>query len=567
MGLAELRAAIGEEEGPGGLARLKADVEKPPDTRSAFGRWYESKVKPVTDAVTTAAEPVVRAVTEPLVDAARVVSEGESLNQVNRYPAWLLEKAGAATGGTRPIVEMAIPQTPTELGIMAAIPGARAAIPALKAAPRGWQAVRNILAGAGGGTVGDVAEGGSGARGAAVGAGSAAVGEVLGSSTASRIAPGGQRAIAQKDAERVGRTLEEIVPALRGARSARDLRELAGGRGQAALGEMKERATVDAESALASRTADAPGMPPRGEIPVPSVATRERIGTSRGVRPERPAEPPNVQEPPYPGMSVDTVYGATPRQVGTQPTTGPQPAGAGGVDLYGPGPKVAADTPITVGRDTFTLREANDRLSEIGARAFSRDPAERNFAGIDQRKLYGQVYREIVEGIRQAGGPEAAAAWEAAQGQYSKGLALIGGGGKKGVLDRAGAYDVSRGEISMRGLQTILADPKVQRNLRVKLGEDDYARLVDSITRGAGVGERDVLASGPQTMLGVLRDLFGEQRGGTAKWASAIPRLFAPNLPTKYVGRAPDIGARSSVQSIIDAVLGSRADRLTRGEE
>src|SRR5690242_3765266 len=45
----------------------------------------------------------------------------------------------------------------------------------------------------------------------------------------------------------------------------------------------------------------------------------------------------------------------------------------------------------------FTLREANDALSEIGARAFSKNPLDRSFNGVDQRQLYGQVVQEITD--------------------------------------------------------------------------------------------------------------------------------------------------------------------------
>src|SRR3972149_3661451 len=63
---------------------------------------------------------------------------------------------------------------------------------------------------------------------------------------------------------------------------------------------------------------------------------------------------------------------------------------------------------LSLGGSAMTLREANDRLSEIGARAFSRNPLDRTFQGIDQRQLYGEVARDIRRGIaRAARGPPA----------------------------------------------------------------------------------------------------------------------------------------------------------------
>src|SRR3972149_307468 len=57
---------------------------------------------------------------------------------------------------------------------------------------------------------------------------------------------------------------------------------------------------------------------------------------------------------------------------------------------------------LSLGGSAMTLREANDRLSEIGARAFSRNPLDRTFQGIDQRQLYGEVARDIRRGIARA---------------------------------------------------------------------------------------------------------------------------------------------------------------------
>lgn len=43
----------------------------------------------------------------------------------------------------------------------------------------------------------------------------------------------------------------------------------------------------------------------------------------------------------------------------------------------------------------MSLRDANAALSEIGSRAFSRNPLDRTFQGVDQRRLYGQIEQEI----------------------------------------------------------------------------------------------------------------------------------------------------------------------------
>src|SRR3989304_2612388 len=58
---------------------------------------------------------------------------------------------------------------------------------------------------------------------------------------------------------------------------------------------------------------------------------------------------------------------------------------------------------LSLGGSAMTLREANDRLSEIGARAFSRNPLDRTFQGIDQRQLYGEVGRDIRRGGTRGG--------------------------------------------------------------------------------------------------------------------------------------------------------------------
>jgi len=400
-----------------------------------------------------------------------------------------------------------VPQTPTEAGITIgglALGGPLGAYLArVPKMAKAAPAVGRALGVTTGGAAGDVAEGGSGLSGAATGAFAGTLGEILGSSKVNQMAPGGMKAINRKDAANVAKTVGEISPPLKGASTIRDLREMAAGGGQKTLGAAKDSVNREIDAGL-----DMMGT----HVTVPSLGQ---------------TVPTKVLVPPTGGYTAGTA---------------PKP---------------------------MTLQEANDELSKIGARAFSRDPMERNFNGVDQRQLYGKVRQEILDGL-DAADPTgySRGIFEKMQEQFSKGLTLVGGAGKKGVLDRSGVFRPRDGDeaLNMGQLQQMLTDPKIARNLEARLGSADYQKLVQTITRGAGIGGRDALASGPQSPYRVLMDLLFEKSGGSPKLASLPGRLLAPNASSRYIGNVPDVGGTPGNRMLMDILLGVGTDRATRTE-
>src|SRR3972149_6614819 len=246
---------------------------------------------------------------------------------------------------------------------------------------------------------------------------------------------------------------------------------------------------------------------------------------------------------------------------------------------------------LSLGGSAMTLREANDRLSEIGARAFSRNPLDRTFQGIDQRQLYGEVARDIRRGIaraergmaegieataagmteragrralppgggqsvagparrfeactlpevgaviprvpavretpREAGEATLAAAAPPAQQTSARGTALSRLLGRPGLID-------DNGMLRMEVLQRAVKDPRTMAWLRNKLGPGNFEKLAQTVTRGGGGGG-----------------------GGPA----ARPKTLLPNVGARYAGTPPFTRPRS-LQTLLDLALerGALAD-------
>jgi len=212
-----------------------------------------------------------------------------------------------------------------------------------------------------------------------------------------------------------------------------------------------------------------------------------------------------------------------------------------------------AQTPLSVpalSRDrNLTLREANDLLSEIGARAFSRNPLDRTFQGVDQRKLYGQIASELDAALG-AAHPEAPALWQQAQADYKRGLALLR------PLQQQNAYRLSPNDVQFNtpAMQRFVQNPRNAALLRNKLGDADYEALVNVLTRGAGQGQ-DILASGRGGMLDAFRQTFGRGTNSGAAGYLGVPlRTLLPNIGSEYVGRQP-YSFPPALQQILDLAV------------
>jgi hypothetical protein len=183
----------------------------------------------------------------------------------------------------------------------------------------------------------------------------------------------------------------------------------------------------------------------------------------------------------------------------------------------------------------MTLRAANEQLTELGKRAFTRG------APYELRQQWHTMSDEIVNGLHQVDPTGAAPAlWREAQGQYSKGLAIL-----DRLLARSGAYTRGTGEVALNTpvLQRAIADPKVQRALGQKLTPAEMERLVDALTRGGPLGSMDLVRSlAPTSLRGMLATgALGAPSFllGPAGGAGAVVPFVFPNVLSTYAGRTP----------------------------
>mgnify|MGYP001612449813 FL=1 len=203
----------------------------------------------------------------------------------------------------------------------------------------------------------------------------------------------------------------------------------------------------------------------------------------------------------------------------------------------------------SLGNRAMTLREANDALSEIGARAFSKNPLDRTFQGVDQRRLYGRIEKEIEQGLRgldPTGG--ALQLWQPAQQTYKAGLALMRETGRKGAF-RTGA-DL---QFNTPAFQRRLADPRVEADLRKRFGDVGFERLRDRMLRGGAPGEVDVLAPGSGRMSQAAGEIL-RGKGGAPQIPALLLRTPLPNLGSTYAGRPP-YTLPPALQTILDLAL------------
>lgn len=320
----------------------------------------------------------------------------------------------------------------------------------------------------------------------------------------------GARAVNAADAQRVGQAIDEVAPTLKPGATAQEMQRTAEGPGLARIGEGKEAAVQEIERRMENTPAQSATYIPPGEMPMPSLATSTVVGRTS----------------PSPGGMV------TRRGVYGEPT--------GTVEV-----PPAAGVPVTVGRGTMSLREANDALSEIGDMLRGAKPLDPRYANVDLKQLYGQIANEIRGGIQQVAGPEAAQIWDTAQRNYRAG---------RNVLDLLTRPNLFRqGQFTLAELQRVLKDPEARAELARGLGGNlatgenlgAYNRLVGAITRGAEPGMVDELAGKAPG--------FFSGRGSYGFWRLPIEglRRVLPNASTRYVGQVP-YTVPTSVRTLLD---------------
>lgn len=303
--------------------------------------------------------------------------------------------------------------------------------------------------------------------------------------------------IANQDAAAYAREMGRQSPTLAvGAKNAEDLRRLAGGQGQQLLSSTK--AATNAEINSRAGLLDVPSVAPRVEVPGHRTTSRATID------PEIQAQPRDVTT-------------RVPGHTATQP---------------------------------MTFQEANDELSAIGARAFSKNPLDRNFNGVDQRRLYGQVYNDIKAALDKSDPTgKLTAMFEQAQADYAKGLALLR------PLQKTGAFRTGEDlQLNTPHLQKLLANPKAEAVLRNKLGDEGFEALRNQMLRGGQPGEVDRLVSGSGRATDALMQWLRGSNTGFTQTVGVPLRTALPNVGSQYAGRAP-YSLPPQLQAILDVVL------------
>jgi len=385
---------------------------------------------------------------------------------------------------------MLVPQTPTQALVAAGTAGAGQIATRLPA-------VLQALFRVGGGLAGN--EAGNLVEEKPAGTGALATGGVLaGIETA---VPGLGKVIrklpymkgrqAADDAAKYAEFIGRISPPLAGAKTVQELRTLASGPGSEALGAAKGAANTEIAGGIGAR---------EGRLEIPSL----------GV--------------------------TTPTPTAINPTLGVQP--------------VTVMKPVT---KPMTLQEANDALSEIGAKAFSKNPLDRSFQGVDQRRLYGKVRSEIEAALDLADPTGySSVAFDKAQAAHRAGLALL----KPLTSDRAVRSVGNEIQFNTPFFQQWASNPKNRASLVNKLGQHGYDDLIWTLTRGGGPDTRDVLASGAGRVLDALKGTFGRgQNTGSAQYLGAPLRTVFPGLGSELAGRNPFTPSAGTVTAADIAAL------------
>lgn len=597
--LALARAQYAPMNTPSVAANRDAGTYVLPSLVGGVNRGYKALIDPLTEVLAQAANPLLHTLTEPLVTGTRMLQEG-SLRPIGQAPSPM----SSALPLSRSVAQAIVPQTPMEAGMLLGTAGAGRA---LKGAGQLRQAAGRVAGSAAGGELGSQIEGSETGRGAAWGAGLGLVGEGIGAvgGKAARSLPGAKTRIAEKDAAALGQRLERDAPGLPGARTSAELHEMASGGGRATLGARKEVGIQKIEAALQGQ-----------RLNIPAVS----------------------------------------------------------------------DVPIS-------LREANRALSEVGARAFSKNPLDRNILGVDQRKLYGEIETQIEQGLADAhrraviishfrreaateaarpkkalpprtepgvtgpartfeqgtlqegaltiprapgatetpreataellrhveagvnpwqnvggyparppivietsaqtarqipgappsrmrrGQPEPPAAaplgplpsagradteFIRIQDEYKQGITLL-----RHLLERPDAFRPgAKGvELNTPAIQKMLMNPKTRAALTNKLGADGFDRVVDTLTRGAGLGQQDILATGRGGFGTLAGQMFRGRNTGFNAPILAAGTAALPNIGSKYVGRQPyalTSGQQTALDLLMEKLGGPMAEESPR---
>jgi hypothetical protein len=428
--------------------------------------------------------------------------------------------------GTETLAKIIVPQSLTELGIMAgtglAGKGVGAAVKGASAAARLWPVAGRVAGATAGGALG-----GSSEEGAGVGALKGLAAGALGESTAygvgkvARSLPGMARKIASEDTTKIAKTIPTIAD-----KRAKDV-------------------VIKAIDETLSRIKQLEDVPINSPRIAARIAEQKRYFTNLRN---------NIKAPGIVSEAVPEVFEGVTDAASLHNVA----SGEGKTRLKTWFGNRIAKMEALLGREMnvpslsdepISLTKAIEARSKIGDRAFSRNPLDRTIQGIDQRALYNQVSDEIRADLGQGrvkDGHVVPSLLESDWDVTNKIHSSMSGALNLLAKPRFYSGELSGMTFNMPALQAMLRDTRVRRKLEEQLGKDGLKALTEAVTRGGKVGSQDVPAKNLYNTS--LIELLG--RGGLPGlgWWFGGPKLAAgaiagqlalPNITARYAGRTP----------------------------
>jgi len=478
--------------------------------------------------VTRAVEPVMRAVTEPLVALSRLTTQGEPFGQVMR--------SGPVPGGAgsaQPLAEIVVPQTPIEAlaqaGVLAFPPLAAARFaPAatrslMAARPMAGPIAARIAGGTVGGEVGGLASGETPGKGAAIGGGGAVIGETLGGLAGRGVTmlPGMKGYISRQDTARVGKTLEDF--GLRGVRTPVDVldataqaitRREEGKTGYAAAQQVHGEAAQAARRQAAEQTvrgredwrtewqrrqeaareatesgqadwrtewrrrqneaqqatararadAEAAGQTADAALREQNAASLQDIITRAVPQLEPAFGPPGTASLRGAATGGGRRALSEAKEAVTRQLETAVPDGISVESLF---PAVEGELPVV------SVRQAIDALSRLRLDArtqLQRNPADRDLIGRNFRRRYGRASREIESALNTAG-EGLGDVFRSGQQEYKQGITTL-----REILQPNTTWTPT-GEINAPALSSRLLKPRTEIAVKPKIGAQAYGDI------------------------------------------------------------------------------------------
>lgn len=466
-------------------------------------------------------------------------------------------------------------------------------------------ALSRVLTGGATGGAEAAVEGTSIPRGAAVGAGAATLAEGGGAllSKVLRSAPGAKTRIAEEDARNLRRFAEETSPPLAGAQTpgvktaGEQLNAMAAGPGKDALGRGKEAVARQIDNMLAGNLLDVPALSSRpvtfreasamltelGEgmrhMDILDPALRQRVVSAEYGRaitqlkealdraqlgvgqpfpsgqygPREPLALPARTESGVPGPARTFEQGAMGEAGASLPSRSPEM----GTPREGVAATLQAAEAALAGRPTTpyytpTPPARNNIIIETTANS------AREVPGASPTRMRRDVVEPPTGPVRPV--TLASEVFEGGQKDYRSGLKILEDVLGPGALYRPGNAGI---ELNTAYLQKKLMNPDFRADLEWKLGKPAVDKLVDVVTRGAGLGAMDRVPAGG----GGLGQSVGEwlRGGNSGAWGlpQALIRALVPNVGASYVGatgRVP-MTLPPQLQAILDLAAQRASER------